>query len=121
MVLALSPLAGSSECAKEYRDARVLVLKESRSAYDACTKSVSDYHYWLDVAHCDKAGLGQSVDGGCQHFIAHRASPAKRNDEYCQELKVSTAEIHQNFERYLKKATTKKCVGSAAPSTLLHS
>lgn len=121
LLLVLSPLAQACELTKEYREARSQVVKDSRYAYEACTSSVNAFHYWEEVAQCEKDGRGKNVGGGCQHIVANRVSPVERNYDHCQDFKVSTDEVKKHFEEYVKFNNITKCSTTAPPSAELDS
>jgi len=121
LLLVLSPLAQACELTKEYREARSQVVKDSRYAYEACTSSVNAFHYWQEVAQCEKKGRGKNVGGGCQHIIANRVSPVERNYDHCQGFKITTEEVKKYFEEYVKFHNITRCSTTATPSASLDS
>ncbi len=116
LFLVLSPLAQGCELTKEYLEARSQVVKDSRYAYMACTSSVDAFHYWQEVAQCEKEGLGKNVGGGCQHIIANRVSSVERDYDHCQGLKVSNQEVKKYLEEYVKFQNIIKCSTTLPPS-----
>ncbi|AWF80224.1 hypothetical protein BTJ40_05035 [Microbulbifer sp. A4B17] len=117
LLLILSPLAQACELTKEYREARNQMVKDSQYAYEACTSSVNTFHYWQEVAQCEKEGHGKNVGGGCQHIVANRVSPVERNYDHCQGFKLSNEEVKKYVEEYVKSKNITKCSTSQPSST----